>query len=270
MTGGWVPRWEALLASFGWGDAGELASARRKRRVTELQTGPGGVEARVRLSDAESHSPRVSFLPLPAKVLDTAIRTMAGKARFAASLLSGRIPLDVESAFAGTGRTLLPASPTEVHLTCTCRSREEVCPHVRVLLALLGERFDRDPFLLFELRGIERGQLLSRLKRYRSSPRERKAPAERPPARAVPREPLPAVRPDAFFRPTAPLGARRPFFSMPESGDTFLAGLGPPPFADSQASQLLFELHRAVGLGARERLAEWEWRKVIRRPSEER
>ncbi len=266
MTGGWVPRWEALLSSFGWGDAGELASARRRKRVTELQTGPGGVEARVRLSDGESHAPRVSFLPLPAKVLDTAIRTMAGKARFAASLLSGRIPLDVESAFAGTGRTLLPASPMEVRLTCTCRSGELVCPHVRILLALLGERFDRDPFLLFELRGIERGQLLCRLKRYRSSPRERKA-AEQSPARTVPREPLPEVRPDAFFRPTAPLAARRPLFSMPESGDTLLARLGPPPFTDPQAAELLLDLHRAVGLGARERLAEWEWRKVSRRPT---
>ena len=270
MTGGWVPRWEALLSSFGWGDAGELASARTKRRVTELQTGPAGVEAQVRLSDAESHSPRISFLPLPAKVLDVAIRTMAGKARFAASLLSGRIPLDVESAFAGTGRTLLPASPAEIRVTCTCRSSEEICPHLRVLLALLGERFDRDPFLLFELRGVERAHLLSRLKRYRSSPRARRALAERQPSRAIPREPLPEFRADAFFRPASPLGPRRSLFSTPESGDTLLARLGPPPFADPQAAELLLDLHRAIGLGARERLAEWEWRKVSRRTPEAR
>jgi uncharacterized Zn finger protein len=265
VTGGWVPRWEALLASFGWGDDGDTASARRKRRVTELRSGPGGVEGKVRLSDAESHSPRVSFLPLPAKVLDAAIRTMAGKARFAASLLSGRIPLDVESAFAGTGRTLLPASPQEIRLECTCRSPEEVCPHVRVLLALLGERFDHDPFLLFELRGIEREPLLARLKRYRSSPRVRQAPEERPVARSIPTEPLPEVRPDAFFRPTAPLGPRRSLVSMPESGETLLARLGPPPFTDPQAQELLLDLHRAVGLGARERLSEWEWRRIGRR-----
>ena len=195
---------------------------------------------------------------------------MAGKARFAASLLSGRIPLDVESAFAGTGRTLLPASPAEIRLSCTCRSTEEICPHNQVLLALLGERFDRDPFLLFELRGIEREHLLARLKRYRSSPRARTAPPELQPARAVPREPLPEVRPDAFFRPTTPLGPRRSLFSTPESGDTLLARLGPPPFSEPQAAELLLDLHRAVGLGARERLAEWEWRNVSRRTPEVR
>jgi uncharacterized Zn finger protein len=160
----------------------------------------------------------------------------------------------------------LPASPKEVRLACTCRSTEETCPHVLLLLALLGERFDRDPFLLFELRGIDREQLLSRLKRYRSAPRARKA-VERPAARAVPREALPEVRPDAFFRPTAPLGPRRTLFSSPDSADTLLARLGPPPFADAQAAELLLDLQRAVGLGARERLAEWEWRQIGRRPA---
>ena len=76
----------------------------------------------------------------------------------------------------------------------------------------------------------------------------------------------PEVRPDAFFRPPRALAPLPPLLSQPAIGDAVLTRLGSPPFADPQASQLLFELHRAVGLGARERLAEWEWRKVSRRP----
>ena len=260
----WTARWESLLASFGWG-GGTGAPQGRKRRVQEVRSGPEGVEAKIRLADGESHGPRVSFLPLPSRVLDQALRTMAGKARFTASILAGRMPLDVETAFFPTGRTLLPASPKEVRLACTCRSREEVCPHLRLLLSLLGERFERDPFLLFELRGLERGELLAKLKRYRSAPNHRKELAALPPVRSLPLEPLPENRPDSFFRLAAPLPPRAPLASVPESGETLLARLGPPPFADSQAAELLLDLHRAVGLGARERLSEWEWRQIGRR-----
>jgi hypothetical protein len=40
------------------------------------------------------------------------------------------------------------------------------------------------------------------------------------------------------------------------------ARFGPPPLHDLEASRLLLELHRAIGLGARERLAGWEWRRA--------
>ncbi|HMA54753.1 MAG TPA: hypothetical protein VKT17_09840, partial [Acidobacteriota bacterium] len=75
----------------------------------------------------------------------------------------------------------------------------------------------------------------------------------------------PEARPEAWFRPLRPTGPRRPLMAAPETADTLLARLGPPPLEDSQASDLLLELHRAIGLGARERLAEWEWRNVSRR-----
>jgi uncharacterized Zn finger protein len=268
VTGGWGTRWIALLASFGWDEGPGRSAHRRRRRLTDLKAGPGGIEARVRLADGESHAVSVAFVPLPFKAFDTAIRAMAGKARYAASLFAGRLPSDVEGAFASTGRTLLPASPAEVRLSCTCRSKEEVCPHLLAVLPLLAERFERDPLLLFELRGLDREDLMARLKRQRSThgaPGQRGRPAR---ARVLPREPLPDVRPEEFFRPLRPLGPRQPLFAPSESGESVLSRLGPPPFEDGQASELLLELHRAIGLGARERLSEWEWREIGRRPGD--
>ncbi len=260
MTGGWTPRWSSLLESFGWP---VRSGSKRRPRITDLRAGVDGIEAKVRIGESES-TVRISLLPFPSRVFDAAIRTMAGKARFAASLLSGRIPLDVESAFAGTGRTLLPASPQEMRISCTC-SRGTGCEHVEAILPHLGERFDRDPFLLFELRGMKREELLARLKRHRSGPKRREgAKKGTPPLRPLAREPLPEVRPEAFFKPLRPLGPPRPLLVTVESGDSMLSRLGPGPFEDPQATELLLELHRAIGLGARERLSEWEWRKIGR------
>ena len=50
--------------------------------------------------------------------------------------------------------------------------------------------------------------------------------------------------------------------SSGEPTDTIPARLGPPPFSDPEASRLVEDFHRAIGLGAAERLAEWEWRRA--------
>jgi uncharacterized Zn finger protein len=194
---------------------------------------------------------------------------MARKARFGASLLSGRIPFDTEGVFGESGRSLFPSRSEEIRLSCTCAEEGLLCSHVLALLGVIGTRLGGDPLLLFELRGLERKDLLARLKEVRANSREKRRPSGRTAARSVSLEPLPKVRPDAFFKPTSPLSPRRPFFAPPEGGDLLPAWLGPVPFEDPQARALLLELHRAIGVGARERLSEWEWKKVHRKQGEE-
>src|SRR5207248_1669679 len=123
-----------------------------------------------------------------------------------ASLLSGRMPDDVEAAFAGTGRGLLPSSPAEVRQSCTCGEEPFPCRHLVALHRHVAERLDLDPFLMFLLRGIDRETLLRELRRrravsaVRSPQRERAAPTVR-------LTPLPDVKPEHFYRPLLPLAA---------------------------------------------------------------
>ena len=46
---------------------------------------------------------------------------------------------------------------------CSCPDWSNPCKHVTAVYYLLGEEFDRDPFLLFRLRGMSREELLERL-----------------------------------------------------------------------------------------------------------
>ena len=44
--------------------------------------------------------------------------------------------------------------------TCSCPDSANPCKHIAAVYYLLGEEFDRDPFLIFRLRGMAREELL--------------------------------------------------------------------------------------------------------------
>ncbi|MEO6324796.1 MAG: hypothetical protein ABIT01_08685 [Thermoanaerobaculia bacterium] len=263
----WALKWISLLESFGW--ASRLRKGREVARaghVRSLEVGPSGVMALVGDAAEPAHQVRIVLKPLPDRVLSQAIQTMAGKASFAASLLSGTIPHDIDAAFTGTGRTLLPESPDELKMSCDCSDEATLCEHRAAVMYMLGERFDRDPFLIFLLRGRSREELLAALQSARS---RAQGPAHegvgRPlgaRAEPMPRAPLPDVKPEFFFKPLAPVATLKTTFSPPEHPEAILTRLGPAPLGDPEAARLLSDLHRAVGLGAAERLEEWEWRRV--------
>ncbi|HTS03482.1 MAG TPA: hypothetical protein VMN04_13240, partial [Thermoanaerobaculia bacterium] len=117
---GWAFRFLARLASFGWDEA--LVDGREAALAGAVVSFEIGKDARaeVRRADGRREETRVGLRPLPAAALRRALSAMASRARFAADLLAGRIPDDVETAFSGTGRSLLPAKAEEVAVSCTC------------------------------------------------------------------------------------------------------------------------------------------------------
>ena len=46
---------------------------------------------------------------------------------------------------------------------CSCPDSSNPCKHIAAVYYLLGEEFDRDPFLIFALRGMSREALMARL-----------------------------------------------------------------------------------------------------------
>jgi uncharacterized Zn finger protein len=267
---GWAGRFLARLAALGW--EGALERGRRVAlagAVTSLEIGRAGARADVKGADGHLEETLLSLLPLPTVARRRVLKAMAARARFAADLLAGRLPEDVEGAFHGTGHTLLPVDAGDVVFRCSCAEGPAPCAHAGALAALLGDRLQDDPFLVFLLRGVPREELLEGLQRARTRP-DRRASREADDA-AAPRntadlpEPLPRhvlERPELFYRPGEPVAALRATYAPPDHPEAVLTRLGPPPFKDLEASRLLVELHRAIGLGARERLAEWEWRKA--------
>ncbi|MDL2717623.1 MAG: hypothetical protein PT977_07705 [Acidobacteriota bacterium] len=266
---GWAFRFLARLAALGWEDA--LVAGRAvalSNAVTSLEIGRAGARADIKTADGHLEETSLSLLPLGTVAKRRVLKAMAARARFAAHLLAGRLPEDVEGAFQGTGRTLLPVDAGEVVFRCSCAEVPGPCAHAGALAVLLGDRLQDDPFLVFLLRGVSKEELLDGLQRARTQPERKLASDAADPATrnaADPPEPLPRhvlERPELFYRPGEPVTALRASYAPPDHPEAVLTRLGPPPFKDPEATRLLVELHRAIGLGARERLAEWEWRKA--------
>ncbi len=134
---------------------------------------PGHVQARVQ---GRMPSPYLVELRVPVFAFeqwDRVIEAMAGEARHLAGLLSGEVPPNVEDVFVPVGLRLFPQEVSDVAISCGCgyASRADGgpwCKHVCCVMALLGERLGRDPFLIFALRGISRDDLLDRLRERRA------------------------------------------------------------------------------------------------------
>jgi uncharacterized Zn finger protein len=174
----WSRRFIDLLESFRLG--GRLDRGRRYARagqVLDLQVAAGLVSARVQGSRVRPYRVRLETPVLAPSDWERVEQAMAGRAAFAARLLAGEMPHDIEEAFAAAGVSLFPASPRNLGSSCSCPDWSNPCKHVAAVYYLLAEAFDDDPFLIFAWRGRTRSELLGRLRALRGSDT---SPAEAP------------------------------------------------------------------------------------------
>jgi uncharacterized Zn finger protein len=162
----WIKALEPLL------DAGRLRRGRsyaRGGQVLNLDVGPGVVTSRVQGSRATPYKVKIAVKMLTATEWSKVVDALAGQAIFAAKLLAGEMPRDVETAFLAAHVSLFPTQRADLETHCSCPDYANPCKHVAAVYYLLGERFDEDPFLIFQLRGRDKELLLAELRQRRSA-----------------------------------------------------------------------------------------------------
>jgi uncharacterized Zn finger protein len=157
------------------------------------------------------------------------------------------MPADIERAFAASGRRLFPFKLQEVRSECTCPDKANPCKHTSAVYYLMGDRFSEDPFVLFQLRGRSRSQLLANLAEQRRQVLSAKATAP-----AAPHPPHPAITdPGRWWRYDAPLDPDLVVVTPALEGDTGLDEAGDLPLAAEprfpEANQLFLERLRQQG-----------------------
>jgi uncharacterized Zn finger protein len=166
----WGERWIRALEEILRGGAARLARGRtyaRAGRVHDLEIKAGQVTASVTGSRPKPYAVRIAIAELSGAAWKRAIAAMADKAAFSAALLAGEMPKDIEEAFRGAGARLFPVEHRDLATNCSCPDWGDPCKHVAAVHYVLGEAFDRDPFLLFELRGRTRDAVLDALRAAR-------------------------------------------------------------------------------------------------------
>jgi uncharacterized Zn finger protein len=163
------------------------------------------------------------------------------------------MPQDIDIAFQAAGTSLFPAKLIDLQTACSCPDWANPCKHVAATHYVLGEAFDKDPFLLFELRGRGRDSVLSALRRHRSGKSgavaaDKESPAGVP---ALPTVVLAAQAAKDFERLAGPLPHLRFTFEPPLSPGALLRQLGSPPswsLAETPAEVLAPLYHSAAAL----------------------
>jgi uncharacterized Zn finger protein len=157
----WARRWIAVLEGFELGGRlGRGRSYARKGQVLDVSVERGLVKARVQGSRPEPYDVAIRVKTLSAPEWRRAAAALRREARFAAKLLASEMPEDVETAFEKAGLSLFPERRRDLSTECSCPDWSNPCKHIAAVYYLLGEEFDRDPFLIFELRGLPREELV--------------------------------------------------------------------------------------------------------------
>ncbi|MGB7487250.1 MAG: SWIM zinc finger family protein [Phormidesmis sp.] len=105
----------------------------------------------------------IEFQPLSAAKWSAAVAEMASKASVISRLLLNEIPDDIEKTFQSLKLNLLPGSQKDFKTSCSCPDWSNPCKHIAGVYYLVAAELDQDPFLLFELRGLSRENLIKEL-----------------------------------------------------------------------------------------------------------
>ncbi|AMC55511.1 hypothetical protein RN07_2280 [Mycobacterium tuberculosis variant bovis] len=117
----WSERFIAVLEDIGLGNRLQRGrSYARKGQVISLQVDAGLVTALVQGSRARPYRIRIGIPAFGKSQWAHVERTLAENAWYAAKLLSGEMPEDIEDVFAGLGLSLFPGTARELSLDCSC------------------------------------------------------------------------------------------------------------------------------------------------------
>ena len=161
---GWAARWTASLESFYMGS--RLQSGRayaRKGQVLSADVGPGLVTAAVQGSQRKPYAVKIEMRTLTDDEKKRVSEALAARPALIAKLLAGELPPDLADVFSEQKVVFFPSTSKDLKTSCSCPDSSNPCKHIAAVFYILGEQFDRDPFLIMKLRGLSREDLLAGL-----------------------------------------------------------------------------------------------------------
>jgi uncharacterized Zn finger protein len=203
----WSRRWQTWLKQLGLDITSD--GGVRGCRVKRMEVSPGLILAQVQDRELGAATVEIRLPTLDDAQWERIIGVLGSQAIYAAQLLAGNMPPEIESMFAGAGASLLPESLDELQQSCTaCPPGAAACRPLSAVYWQLGEMLAEDPWLLLRLRGRDRQQVLASIHERRNLGAETPA------------------------RPSAP---------MPQPVETAAASFyspGPPPLPDDGVPSL--------------------------------
>lgn len=124
----------------------------------DLQIVKGKVKARVQGTRKTPYKVEINISPLKEEVCDNIIEKCSSQIQNLQELVNGQFPESLKEIFLSENG-LFP-SQREISFNCSCPDWALMCKHVAAVLYGIGTKLDENPFLFFELRGIDVNKLV--------------------------------------------------------------------------------------------------------------
>jgi len=163
----WGQQWVMAMENLGLD--GRLGRGKRYARngsVRRLEISKGMVYAEVQGSQKNPYRVAIHLRLLNDKSWDSALEMLAEQAIYAAKLLAGEMPGDIEAVFQHVDLSLFPQKKRDIQFVCSCPDWGDPCKHAAAVYYLIAEQLDVDPFILFHIRGRQRDEILKILRGY--------------------------------------------------------------------------------------------------------
>ncbi|MCZ6679224.1 MAG: SWIM zinc finger family protein [Candidatus Poribacteria bacterium] len=155
-------------------DPGRLGRGRsyaRNGKIIEFHLSKGKINAKVRGSinpyfgvyKEPLYQTTIGITPIPKNHWSKLIKSISSKAAYVSKLLMNEMPENIEDAFSDLSLSLLPRNRKDFKTSCSCPDWDNPCKHIAGVYYLAAREFDRDPFLIFQLRGLSKEELQSEL-----------------------------------------------------------------------------------------------------------
>ncbi|MEH2211167.1 SWIM zinc finger family protein [Nostoc sp.] len=231
----WSQQWLDLLDSYRFKKRLERArNYARQGNVLSIEFKGAKVLARVQGSEVEPYKVSLSLEPFTDEQWGYVIETMSQRAIFAAKLLAGEMPQNIEEVFTANGLSIFPFTLGDVQSKCSCPDKANPCKHIGAIYYQLGDRFSEDPFVLFQLRGRSKEQIISDLRQLRSAKIQPNTTETPDIQQSIPNNKY-SVKIDSFWQYNEPLESSLVVIA-PSTTETVLDVLGAIPLAKEEES----------------------------------
>lgn len=157
----WSKRFIAILNSYGWEN--RLQRGKRYARagqVLRINIDSNIISADVQGSMKKPYKIKIEFPSINDASWDKIVKKILSTEGLVARMLAGEVPQELENVFKLSNASLFPQKANEIRMDCSCPDDAIPCKHIAAVFYILADRLDDDPFLLFELNGRTKEELI--------------------------------------------------------------------------------------------------------------
>ena len=137
--------------------------ANDESRIDNISITKGQIFATVQGTAPTPYRVKINFETINETNWNQIIKKLAERPLNFIELLEGILPEELTTIFEETGHSLFPNALKGLHADCSCPDKAIPCKHIASIILYLSRVIDFNPFLLLELRGINKNRLLDQL-----------------------------------------------------------------------------------------------------------